>query len=393
MEFKPITSVFLHVTNACNCRCRYCFETARPDFMSLDTAMDVAKYLIRNAEEVGAIPGINFFGGEPMLRWDDIIVPLVDWIRGEYGKPFQLSMTSNCTLMTEERLKYMKENQISLLFSIDGARETQDYNRPLSTGKGSYGTLEGIIDLVPRYFPNTTFRSTVIPPTCHHVFENIMFAKEHGYNNFFVVPNVMEEWSNERWNVLAKEMRKYSDYCVGEWWAGRQPIRFSEMDKAMGKIQRINTAILHDERRPEEKCGACAKCGLATNRFAAVDYKGDLYGCQELVSAGKAGDFFYIGNIYSGIDVGRRERLATAYKACAEHGPNCSECRLDRICDGGCVANNYFVTGDVNTVAPVYCRWVNLLLDEAIYICNEMGNEPPEAFVAYWRRVNDGGRH
>ena len=50
MDFKPITSVFLHVTNACNARCRYCFEKARPDFMPYSVAKDTADWLIRNAD-------------------------------------------------------------------------------------------------------------------------------------------------------------------------------------------------------------------------------------------------------------------------------------------------------------------------------------------------------
>lgn len=49
--------------------------------MTYDTALDAAKFLIANAEEVNQTPSINFFGGEPMLMWDSIIVPLTNWIR------------------------------------------------------------------------------------------------------------------------------------------------------------------------------------------------------------------------------------------------------------------------------------------------------------------------
>ena len=32
----------------------------------------------------------------------------------------------------------MKENNIGLLFSIDGDKETQDFNRPFHSGKGRF---------------------------------------------------------------------------------------------------------------------------------------------------------------------------------------------------------------------------------------------------------------
>lgn len=362
-----------------------CFETARPDYITWQTAKDTVDYLIKNAEATGDTPSINFFGGEPMLCWDSIIVPLVKYIKENYKKPFQLSMTSNCTLMNKERLDFMKENNIGLLFSIDGDKETQNYNRPMKNGSGSWEHIKDIIALIPKYYPQMTFRSTVIPETCHNVFHNIMFAEKNGYNNFFVVPNVLQEWPEDKKEVLKSEMRKYSDYFIACFRNGKMPIRFSEYDRSFQKIPKINQAIANDEMPTEEKHGACAKCGLGTNRFAAVGPNGDIYGCQELVSTDTSADIFKIGNIYTGIDEARRERLAASYKACTKHGNNCKDCRLYRVCDGGCVANNYFATGDINTVAPVYCWWIQVLLEEAIYVCNEMGENPPELFVKYWK--------
>lgn len=391
MQFKPISSVFLHVTNACNSRCVYCFEHSRPDMMTYSVAKDITDWVIQNAEDSGYVPSINFFGGEPLLCWDSIIVPLTKLIRKEYGKPFLLALTSNCTLMTEDRLNFMKENDISLLFSIDGDRRTQEYNRPLANGESSFDAVSGVIDLIPKYFPNTTFRSTLIPATCDHLFHNVMFAEKHGYNNFYVIPNVMEPWSEESKSTVAAEMRKYTDYLADRFIDGMPHIHFSEYDRAMTNIGKINTSIAQGIRRPEDSCGACAKCGLGAQRFAAIDYKGDIFGCQEMATEEK--NLFWIGNIYTGVDIDRRAALASAYHQDKVLGDQCANCRLDRICNGGCVANNYFCTGDVNKPSPIYCWWLRLLLEEAIYLCNKMGDNPPDSFLRYWRGMHDGGRN
>jgi sulfatase maturation enzyme AslB (radical SAM superfamily) len=42
--------------------------------MSFQIADDTCKWLLSNSNT----PQIFFFGGEPTLRWDDIIVPLVE---------------------------------------------------------------------------------------------------------------------------------------------------------------------------------------------------------------------------------------------------------------------------------------------------------------------------
>ena len=124
MEFPKITSAFLNLTNACNLACRYCFVKQSPDYMSCRTAQDAADFLAANAGD--APPSINYFGGEPLMCWDSVIVPLTGYIRARYGERFRLSMTSNCVLMTEDKLRFMKENKIGLLFSMDGDRATQD---------------------------------------------------------------------------------------------------------------------------------------------------------------------------------------------------------------------------------------------------------------------------
>lgn len=387
-----ITSVFLNVTNACNLACRYCFVEQRPNFMSYEMAKRTADFLIKNANESGDIPSINFFGGEPTLCWDSIIVPLTQYIREEYGNPFRLSMTSNCTLLDEVRIRFMKENEIGLLFSIDGDRETQDFNRPEHGGESSFDMLEDKIAMIAREFPSTTFRSTVIPQTCGNVFHNIKFAYENGFTSFFVVPNVFEPWSDADREILRMEMRKVSDWMIGWFQRGeRPPISFSEHRKAFGNIKRINNAVSHGLFREEASCGACAKCGLGASRFAAVDYKGNLYACQELVSP-KDGEnsVFYIGNVCSGVDDRKRTALIGKFHTKEDRTGQCKHCRLNRICNGGCIANNHMVTGDINKTPEVWCWWENVLLDEAIYMMNVLGSEGNEAFADYWRGIGNG---
>ena len=80
-SLPEITSAFLVLTQACNLKCKYCFVVQKPRSMTFQTAVDAADYLAANAEERGETPSINFFGGEPLLKWKDVIVPLTYYIR------------------------------------------------------------------------------------------------------------------------------------------------------------------------------------------------------------------------------------------------------------------------------------------------------------------------
>ena len=379
MSFPKITSVMLVVTHACNLRCRYCFVNKEPQTMNFKTAKDTVDFLIANKSDK-EIPGINFFGGEPMLCWNTIIVPITHYIRDELKIPFQLSMTTNGTLLTDERLDFMAQNKISMLLSIDGAKATQDYNRPYADGSGSFDIIEPLLPRIAKDF-TSTFRMTTIPDTCEHVFENILFADSKGFRSFFVTPNIFEPWSDESWSTLAGEMRKYSDYFIDCYKTGKTPIYFSTFEDSLRNINKINAAINNKLCRAE--CDARYKCGLGTNKFASIHPSGDIYACQEMTSNEGSESIFWIGNIYTGVDEKRREELANAFNKELVENEECGSCRLYRICRGSCVANNYLINGDINKPSPIICKWEQMLLDEAIYVMNSLANTP--AFIQRWK--------
>lgn len=383
-NLPKITSAMLVVTHACNLECRYCFVNQNPCYMTFETAKKSAEFLIKNAEADNNIPSINFFGGEPMLMWDKIIVPLTNWIRNEYRKPFNLSITTNGTLLNKERIEFLKQNRMGILLSIDGDKETQDYNRPFHNKGSSFDVLKDIVPLVIEYRPETTFRMTTIPETCEHLFENIKFAQESKFKSFFVIPNVFEEWSEEKRKILSKEIRKYSDYYIESFRNGINPICFSEIDKKFAIIRKINNAIDTNEYRIRNECKSCGKCGLGANRFASIDPNGNLYACQEMTSNEGEQSIFYIGNIFDGERNDLRYRLMSLYDNSPASGGDCGSCKLNRVCDGGCVANNYMITGTVNKLPKMYCWWQQLLLDEAIYIMQTLGSEENEMFRKKW---------
>lgn len=358
-----ISSAMLVVTHRCNLACRYCFVKQRREDMDAETAERAADFLAAGAERNGTAPSVNFFGGEPMLMWDGLIEPLVRRIRRE-RRPFRFSITTNGTLLTEERMDAMREYGFGLLLSMDGVRAVQDANRPFHGGGGSFEALERAVPGALRRWPGVTMRMTAAPWSCAGLFESIIWAEGAGFKSFFVVPDVFSRWDARSWALLEREVMKYAAHAAKRRAAGEGYIRFSSFARAEADLGALKT--------PEGRARLAAlgraenKCGLGAGRFASIAPDGGVYACQELCSNGGSGSPFYIGSIDGGISERRRRSLMEGYYSeppRCEHG--CGSCPYAGACDGGCAANNYFVTGRTNVLPGTYCRWKRLLLRAA----------------------------
>ena len=117
MEYIPQehsypTCFCLNVTDDCNLACKYCFVQQKPHYMSLQTGKDAIDYIMNNhkkkqeffpgVEDLGK-PNVTFFGGEPSLLFDSLIVPLVLYAEEKYPNQMTFDMTTNGTLLNKDR--------------------------------------------------------------------------------------------------------------------------------------------------------------------------------------------------------------------------------------------------------------------------------------------------
>lgn len=386
---------FLIVTEKCSLACTYCFVNQHARDMTLEVALDAIDYLYMNQENHNRALSINFFGGEPLLRWDDICVPCIEYAKKKKYN-VRWGITTNGVALTEERLKYMKEHNVGLLFSIDGAERTQDLNRPFHSGKGSSTHVNTKIPMVLKYYPNATFRSTIAHDTVQYTYENMMYAIEKGYKDLFNIPNVFADWTEEQVKILKEQMRMFSDYYINEFKQNRLPITYKPYERMFPVLLEINYNDRTGRHRPYKKFEqrGLSKCGIGGSRFISIGVDGELYTCQELVTDHSPNNKFHIGNIYDGIDEEKRLALVNSFEKAKVKGigMNCNECRYNNVCDGGCVANNYIANNDVNVMCKMYCIWQQILIDECEYICKELGESKNELFKQKFF-VKGGGRN
>lgn len=353
MMLPKICGGFLNVTQKCNLACKYCFVKQKPMEMDFKTAKDAVDFYARNSLDAVTVPMVTFFGGEPMLRYDDIVKPIVEYVRETYGD-YSLSITTNGTLLDEDKLRFLKDHGVDILLSIDGDKPTQDLLRTKHDGSGSFDDIP--IDLYLKYYPQGTFRATLDPRNVRDMYENYLFAEGKGYISVTMIPNVFEEWTAEDYEAMERGVDQIMEHIAEAKASGKPYAEFSEVrkgDSCGGDIR--------DSLRDQPACGTC---GLGAARYGSIGASGDIYSCQEMTENADCADF-KIGNIYTGVDDERREAIISRFhvdRVKSESEGRCESCKARHVCSGGCTINNYFKTGSLETVPEAYCRWTEAMV-------------------------------
>ncbi len=140
------------VTRHCNLKCPYCHLSATP--AQTPSLKDPSETIEKIVDFILDTPNpniaIEFQGGEPLLAFK-FIKEFVECIKRKnaiVGKGIKFCATSNLTLITEDRIEYLKKEKISLSGTIDGGEELHNANRPFLNDKGSFETVKRKYELL-----------------------------------------------------------------------------------------------------------------------------------------------------------------------------------------------------------------------------------------------------
>ena len=143
----------INTTNMCNYRCRYCHAgvSQGDSMMSEMTALKALKFMFENS---GNALMIEFQGGEALLNWKvvKLVVERSRDLNISAKKRLDLSIVSNLSLMTEERLKFLTDNDVSICTSLDGPKEVHDENRRHLKDAGTYDETVNKIKFIQDYY-------------------------------------------------------------------------------------------------------------------------------------------------------------------------------------------------------------------------------------------------
>ena len=387
-EYYYFKNACLNVTDACNLACKYCFVQQKPHYMSLDIAKKCVDFLANNIKKSNKQNGsLTFFGGEPTLLWDEIIVPITEYIEDNYPNLIYLNITTNGTLLNKDRIDFMYSHNIKPHLSCDGDEFVQNENRPCrdETKKSFDLVIKNIPYLLYR-FPQTTMRATISQDTVDQTFNSYLFANLNNFQSFFITPNCREKWSEENLKILNEQVQLIYSYILTSFIENKKPINFSSINKTFTQILQRDLQVYNKEFNHISVERSPYRCGLGTTS-AAFGYDGKIYGCQEQNSY-ENNSLFYIGDIFNGIDKNKHYQLLKKYTSQAmqkcENQEECNNCPLRYTCqDSCCPSVNLDIFNDMFCHSIVDCRWQKMLFFNAIPIMNILVLNDNQMFKNY----------
>lgn len=145
-EFS-LQHLILNVTDVCNLRCRYCVYSGKypqrrshsSRKMSRRVAEKAMNFFFEKSAYV-AEPHIGFFGGEPLTNFD-LIRYCVEYTETRQPGRYSFSLTTNGTLLSDQKCDYLVEHDFLLRISLDGPQELHDRLRVDRLGHGTWHTV------------------------------------------------------------------------------------------------------------------------------------------------------------------------------------------------------------------------------------------------------------
>lgn len=322
---KTVRVIALMLTWQCNLNCVYCFEkhkTAHKN-MSFETAKEIIGKEFSDVEKLGdgSVIKVEFFGGEPLLRFD-LIKELAEWIwQQDFHVGYDLSVTTNGTLLNDEMKAWFTDHKdvFRLIMSVDGTDEMQCMNRGCPSDKLP-------VDFVRKTWPDSYLKSTMSRDSLNTYGDGVIYLLEKGYN---VVSSIAMgvKWQDGDSDIYKRELEKVANYYL------THPEK-----KVMAFFNRTFLEILEPycNQTPPKNCGT-------GTTMAAYDVDGKAYPCHLFLPIVHGKN---IDKEMSEIDFFDNERMFDV---------TCQDCKLKPVCRT-CYGFNFLERNDVTKRDKTMCE-------------------------------------
>ncbi|MDT8286355.1 MAG: His-Xaa-Ser system radical SAM maturase HxsB [Elusimicrobiales bacterium] len=348
----------LVLTLRCNHGCSYCQSgaggaEAKGTDMSAATAKKCVDFAFNSPNPSITI---EFQGGEPLLNWD-VLKETVTYSRRKAeasGRRLRLALVSNFALMTEEKAKFLLDNEISICTSLDGPAALHNANRAYAGGDSHAVTVKWLRYFrekhdtqkggVPVFKPGALL--TVTRRSLPKYKEIIDEYVKQGLEEIFLRPLAPLGYAKTKWGEIGYDAALFTEFY-------RKSLSYILSLNRKGVPLREKMAVMLLEKIISAKdpgfLDSRCPCGAAIGQLA-YNFDGDIYTCDEGRMAAWAGDpIFRVGNVRT--SKYRDVIVSDASKACAaasnlETQPYCHRCAYRPYC-GVCPVFNYEAQGSL----------------------------------------------
>lgn len=347
LKKMPMAQLILILTEDCNLRCKYCvFSEQYPniktysnkvmDFETAKLAIDEYISLYNDKVKYGyrKKPIISFYGGEPFLNFN-VMKRVIDYCN-DCNYDVKYYATTNGTIMTDEIIDYITNNDFSITFSIDGHKEQHDRNRVFSNDVESFDKVYENISKLQQYKKAKGIMQSISISCTYDDYSDFKKITDFFIDNydmlfpFYIIFNKVSEFDTNYYSFcdemheknLIKESKQESVDSYRELFEHFKNDSLNYKEVKILKFLFSSLNIINN--RPKGAMGLWGGVCLPSNKIAVAP-DGNYYVCE------RVNQKFKIGDIYSGLNLERCSDLFNKYLNIINE--NCKGCNISRLCE------------------------------------------------------------
>lgn len=209
--YQSPSRLIVLLTHLCQLRCKYCRVSKFSASMSQDTLFKAINLLFSsNSRELQ----LQFFGGEPLLRFD--LLKQAVFYAKEKNKQLKRNLlfilTTNGIQLTEDKLDFLKQHEFIIEYSIDGEVENQLKTRESRNGRNYYQQMiDNFRNLKERQIPYYSI-SVFMPENVSSLFESFLHLVKTGFQRLQINYSLGFFWPDAAVKTLLEQTEKIVAY-------------------------------------------------------------------------------------------------------------------------------------------------------------------------------------
>ena len=344
LEFAPgtVLTAWLHVTNACNLRCPYCYVHKSAEHMDEQVGQASVEAVFRSAISQG-FPAVKlkYAGGEASLNHQLVLTlhGYATMLAARHGIQLQATLLSNGVKLHPDFIDVLRAEDIRVMVSLDGIGRQHDLQRPFVNGRPSFRFVERTIkDLIEHgHAPHLSI--TITNRNHSNVADVVRFALERNLTfslNFFRDNDCSAAYTDLQFEEQAMIDSLLEAFVVIEEMLPRWSVLGSVLDRGQ---------LLQPRQRP---------CGVGQD-YVVIDQRGRVAKCHMEIER-------TLGDVVRDDPLRLVQRdLTLVQNLPVDQKEGCRECAWRYWCSGGCPVATFRATGRYDIKSP------NCRIYQAIY--------------------------
>ena len=346
VQKSDVLVAWLHITNSCNLRCKYCYLAKTEEAMTAEVGRAAIDALLRSAE-LHHYPAIKlkFAGGEPSLNFP-LILELQEYAAtqaAQRGIRLESVVLSNGVGLTKPQLLQMQASGIELMISLDGMEKEQDAQRTFANGASSFRAVSNTIERAQALGTTPYISATISGQTAAGLADLVGWLLERD------LPFSFNFYRESKYSTNYKELELDETKIINGMKAAFRVIEANLPPRSLlgSLIDRSDLSVAHHKT-----------CGVGEN-YLVIDPQGQIAKCHMEIERP-------ITTIYTADPLAViRAETSGIQNLLVEEKEDCRACQWKHWCTGGCSWATFRATGRYDTKSP-NCQIYKALYPEAI---------------------------